>query len=176
MAAELLNSEGLQKYLDADPAFFLKAAGEAVRGFCGWHVAPSETVVGLRLPIGQKGIIMLPSMHVTAVQQVTVDGRVLQHLREYEWDPAGFITRTTPAWPREPYATVNFTHGYAELPATVAAIGYEVAQRAMDTVSVNTRNFGAGPNTVTLASLGIELTDTQRTRLTEGGYAMPGVR
>lgn len=175
MVAELLNEPGLEKYRNADEAFFLKAAGEAIRDFCGWHVAPSETVVGLRVPIGQKGIILLKTLHLTAVTAISVDGRVLD-VTEYDWEPAGFITRRVASWPRDPVATVDFTHGYPALPATVAAIGYELAQRAIDTVSVNTKQFGAGPNTVSLAALGIELTKNQETRLLQGGYSLPGVR
>lgn len=175
MVAELLDSIGLEKYRAADEAFFLKAAGEAIRDFCGWHVAPSEVVVGARISMGEKGIIILPSLHVTAVSGVTVDGRLLDYPGEYDWEPAGLITRRTASWPREPVALVDYTHGYPELPATVAAIGYELAQRAIDTVSVNTKQFGAGPNTVSLAALGIELTENQQTRLLNGGYALPGV-
>lgn len=174
MVAELLNSEGLQSYRDADEAFFLKAAGEAIREACGWHVSPVETVTK-QVRVGERGIIILPSLHVTAVSSLVVDGRQLGYPDEYEWETCGVISRRMASWPRNPMATVTFTHGWAELPATVAAIGYELAQRAMDTVSVNTKQFGAGPNTVSLAALGIELTPNQKTRLSEGGYAIQGV-
>jgi hypothetical protein len=171
VVAELLDQPGLEEYRNADEAFFLKAAGEAIRDFCGWHIAPSDTVTGARIPVGQRGIIMLPSLHVTAVTAVTVDDRVLVYPDEYEWESAGFITCR---WGT--VAVVDYERGHPELPATVEAIGYELAQRAIDTVSVNTRQFGAGPNTISLAALGIELTDNQQRRLLEGGYAMPGVR
>lgn len=176
MVADLLDRPGLEKYRSADEDFFLKAAGEAIRDFCHWHVAPSVTMIGERIPMGQKGMFLLPSLYVTAVQQVVVDDRVLTYPEEYDWDSTGVISRRVVSWPRDPVAVVNYVHGYPTLPPTVAAIGYELAQRAIDTVAVNTKQFGAGPNTVSLAALGIELTDNQQNRLLNGGYVIPGVR
>lgn len=174
MAADFLTSAGLEKYRDGDEAFYLGAAVDEIRSFCGWHIAPLETVTQ-RVRCGERGIIMLRTLQLASVASVQVDGRVLDP-SEYEPDPAGFITRRVPAWPRDPNVLVTYTHGYETLPRNVELIGYELVQRALDTVGGNTKDYGAGPYRVSLRSLGVELDDSQRTRLVQGGYALPGVR
>jgi len=69
--ADLLDPNGLQQFATSDQAFFLAAAGSAIRDFCGWHIAPSVAITDQTIPCGERGLITLPSLHVTAIDALT---------------------------------------------------------------------------------------------------------
>lgn len=179
---QLLSSGDLTSFQASDPNWFLIAAGETIRNQCQWHIAPSITVTD-ECPIQPDGTIMLPSLYVTSVASVTVDGVELDP-SSYEPHTAGYIQRNRcsyfqwPLWPLESdspfreypsplarYATVTYTHGYDTLPAQVAAVGMELANRAMELPSGVATQISSGPYTIGLGALGIVLTDDQRRRL-----------
>lgn len=146
------------RYKKDDPEYFLRAAGQLIRTFVGWHIYPNRTETRHKLQVGNRGVIMLPSRHVTNVEQVTVcrggehdAGHTLQP-DEYLWHEAGWIERKgqtfyNDGWAagayyygNDPYylpvsepghALVTFTHGYADLPDDVKEIAFEVAEQAM---------------------------------------------
>src|SRR5579884_3568379 len=146
----LLNSDDLASFQASDPDWFLEAAGETVRwDICQWHIAPSITVTE-SIPIQPDGTIMLPSLYVTDVESITLNGLTLDP-NTYELHQCGYIKRFTqdyfqwPLWPLENdrpfrefpsplarHATVTYTHGYPELPAPVKAVAFEIATRAME--------------------------------------------
>jgi hypothetical protein len=184
--ADLLDPTGLQGFATADQTFFLQAAGQMIRAFCGWHIAPSISVTNERTEVGHDGIITLPSLHVTAVDSVVVEGRTLTPppvdgqvpvagapLPEYDWQPNGVIELRR-RWPlllgwHHHQATVTYASGYDEPPPEVAAIGYEIALQAMSRPGANARDVGAGPYRVTLLKLGVSLDADQKSRLYEAG-------
>lgn len=171
MIPDLLSTSGLEAYRDGDEAFFLRAAGQEIRDFCGWHVAPSVTVTESH-DIA-RGLIVLPTLHLTGVASIGLDDHQLPD-DEYSWGSGGGIeVHTVGYWPA---ALVTYTHGHQAVPDNVATIGYELAQRALDTVGGNTKDFGAGPYRISLRSLGVELDPSQRRRLAANGYQLPGVR
>ena len=128
-----------------DAARLLQAEG-IVRGYCSWHIAPSRadsvTVRG-----NGSAVITLRSLHVTDVTSVTCDGTLLDS-SNYAWSEAGVLTRLCGDgtlshhrggwWESE--IVVEFTHGYAEVPAEVTGIVQAIAQRAAD-------NPGSRPRT-----------------------------
>ncbi|MFD7247780.1 hypothetical protein ACFV6Y_38265 [Streptomyces massasporeus] len=161
------------KFEAGDPEFFVTAAEAEVRKHCGWHIAPSLTVTDGRYRVGERGLVMLPSLHITEVASVTVDGRVLDE-DEYDWEPCGFITRRLPSWPIDPYVRVTFTHGYAECPADVAAVVFELASKAIELPASPARDVTAGPFRLTLGtSLGVSLSRDQQNRL--ASYRIHGI-
>lgn len=181
-AAQLLSTEDLTKFQASDPDWFLNAAGETVRSYCQWHIAPSINVTDL-VPVQPDGTIMLPSLYVTGISRIKLDGVVLDPMT-YRWDKAGYIRGYRhnyfqwPLWPLQSdqpfheypsplarHAEVTYTHGYPTLPATVKAVGLELAARAMELPAGVATDLSAGPNTITLGALGIVLTDEQRRRL-----------
>lgn len=181
-APQLLSSEDLTSFQASDQDWFLQKAGEVVRAFCQWHIAPSITET-IWTPISPDGTIMLPSLNVTGVDSVSIDGVVLD-TTSYRWHQAGYIRRHRrqyaewPLWPLESdqpfreypsplaqYAHVDYTHGYTTLPDVVAAVGLELASRAMELPAGVATQLEAGPNTITLGALGLVLTDEQRRRL-----------
>ena len=138
------------KFQEQDPEWFLRVAGDTIREYCGWHIWPNIAVTDLRLPIGSKGIIMLPSRYVTDVVSVTAfprsdDPQVLDPATDYVWDQAGWIERVgSPRWGDvagyyygpDPYylpvwqagfVGVSFNHGYEVVPTTIKQVAYELA-------------------------------------------------
>lgn len=164
------------KFDAGDSEFFVEAATAAVRTYCGWHIAPSLEVIDGRYQCGERGLIMLNSLRVTAVDSVIVDGRQLE-TSEFDWDECGFITRRQASWPSDPYALVSFTHGHSECPADVAAVVFEVASKAMSLPAIPAKSFEAsgGPFRLSLsgAALGTALSDDHKDRL--ASYRLQGV-
>jgi hypothetical protein len=178
----LLNSADLQSFQASDPNWFLTAVGDTIRNFCQWHIYPSVTVTE-SIPIQPDGTIMLPSLYVTGVASVTLAGLELDPTT-YHWHQAGYIRRFRqqysewPLWPLESdkpfreypspvarHADVTYTHGYTELPPVVAAVGMELANRAMELPSGIATQISSGPYTISMGALGVVLTDDQRRRL-----------
>jgi hypothetical protein len=185
---QLLNVADLTSYLGSDQNWYLIAAGETVRwDICQWHVYPSITVTET-IPIQPDGTIMLPSLYVTGVESVAVNG-LTQDPSTYEWFQAGYIKRfhkdffQWPLWPLESdqpfrdypsplarHATVTYTHGYSTIPAAVNAVALELAARAIEQPASVATELSAGPNTIKLGPLGVVPTDEQRRRL--GPYTL----
>ena len=87
------------------------AACEAVRRYCGWHIAPavSETLT-LDGPGGT--LLRLPSARVTAVASVTNDGTAID---DPEWSAHGMIRAH--CWTEKfRGVVVELTHGYDQCP------------------------------------------------------------
>ncbi|MEC4763809.1 hypothetical protein VT930_11910 [Mycobacterium sherrisii] len=178
-------------YREDDPEYFLRAAGELIRRFVGWHLWPSRTET-VRLSVGARGVIMLPSRHVTAVEQVTLMHGEHPHTLlpdEYLWHEAGWIERRgqsywNDGWFRGPYifgsdpyylpicgpgySSVTFTHGYPDgLPADVKQIAFEVAEQAMAVRTGNVKMLEApiGFRIQASQDFGLSLNELQIARL-----------
>ncbi|MBE5453502.1 hypothetical protein E3G52_000366 [Mycobacteroides abscessus] len=182
--AELVTPADLAKFESGDPQFFLDAAEKEVRRYCGWHIAPSRREVDVRCVIGERGIIMLRSLHVTDVESVTVDDHILDR-DEYDVDEAGFITRTRTTWPRgrywpvfglpsPRYAYVTFTHGHPEVPEDVQAVILELASTGIELPASAATEATGGPFRVKFCGkAGLAMTRDQEERL--ANYRLPGI-
>jgi hypothetical protein len=184
----LLSAADLASFQASDPDWFLQAAGETVRwDVCQWHIAPSITETR-SCPIGPDGTIMLPSLHVTGVLSITLNGLLLDP-SAYHWHQVGYIKHHRqqffqwPLWPLESdepfreypsplarHAQVTFTHGYPELPMPVKAVALELATRAMEMPSGVANQIQSGPYSIGLGALGVVPSDEQRRRL--GPYTL----
>ncbi|AMQ66951.1 MULTISPECIES: hypothetical protein [Mycolicibacterium] len=166
MALELVKDTDLAKLEDGDDAeFFLTAAESAVRDYCGWHIAPSRTETNKRVQAGQRGLLILDTMHLTDVAKVEVDGRELDP-EDYEWEACGVIHRRTPSWPVDPWVTVTFTHGYEECPPNVAMVVLELAALAKEMPTSPAKDVYAGPFRMSLSGqLGASMNLDQKSRL-----------
>ena len=60
---------------EIEPA--LKAAQEAIRNYCGWHISPSLKCTFTDDTLPRKRVIQLPATHVASVTSVTVDGQAV---------------------------------------------------------------------------------------------------
>ncbi|SKM81074.1 Uncharacterised protein [Mycobacteroides abscessus subsp. massiliense] len=182
--SELVTTADLAKFESGDQQFFLDAAEATVRAWCGWHIAPSRREEELPCTVGQLGTILLPSLHVTDVETVTVEDLTLDPA-DYDWDPAGFIHRNTVSWPRRYYwpvygypsrrnAKVTFTHGYPEVPDDVKTVILELASKAIELPTSIASEVDGGPFKIKLrGDVGTALTESQRSRLVN--YQIKGI-
>lgn len=185
------DSDDWGRYLRDDPEYFLRAAGQLIRVFCGWNIFPNRTETVGKLPVGARGVIMLPSRHVTNVEQVTLYHGEHPHTLQpddYLWHEAGYIERKglsywNDGWERGAYvlgsdpfyntvtepghASVTFTHGFPELPADVKQIAFEVAEQAMAIRTGNIKMLEApiGFRIQTSQNAGLSLNELQIARL-----------
>jgi hypothetical protein len=94
----------------------LKGVTNAIRRWCGWHIALSRTEdLVLDGPGGRQ--FELPSKYVTAVNSVTETSTAID-AAGYSWSQLGTLRRSDHQWwTRELRGlTVNLTHGYSEVP------------------------------------------------------------
>jgi hypothetical protein len=143
----------------ADDATILLQAEGIVRDFCGWVIAPPETVT---VVVESRGgcTLLLPSAFVTDVVSVTVvDGA---ELTGYRLTGAGILADIHfPCGPIE----VEFTHGYAadEVPPAVTRVVQAVAQRIKGRAALGgLKSRQVGPF---MESYGVELDNAERAML-----------
>lgn len=113
----------------------LDAASAAVRGYCGWHIAPSLTET-LTLDGSGGQVQTLPTLHLTDVTEVLQNGTAVD-LATVQWSAAGYLWRpcawSTPGCIGAPLlrgVTVAIVHGYTPVPAELVAVVCSVAARA----------------------------------------------
>lgn len=116
--------------LTPDETDRLLQAEALVRSHCGWHIAPSRTET-MTLPASDGATLLLPSLMVTAVASVTIDGTALT-ADEYTWTAAGVLKRSMGWCWGSGTVVVAFTHGYDLAPPEVTAVVQAAAQRALD--------------------------------------------
>ncbi|WP_341266968.1 hypothetical protein [Gordonia malaquae] len=92
---------------------------EAIRGWCGWHIAPSYSEKVVVDNVGNK-VVHLPTMHLTDVEKVEdYDGHELSGIR---FSQDGMLHREA-GWPKGFQAiSASVTHGLDSAPADVIAV------------------------------------------------------
>ncbi|WP_018350951.1 hypothetical protein [Longispora albida] len=109
----------------ANAAALLLVASTEVRGYCGWNIS-AEPDASAVLDGDGSMILLLPTLLLTAVHTVKVDGIPVT---DYEWSAAGVLRRRA-GWPDQFRAVeVTFGHGYDPVPDDVAAMVVSVAAR-----------------------------------------------
>lgn len=185
-----------ERYRNDDPEYFLRAAGRTIRKFVGWHISPNICENLEKLRVGSRGIVMLPSRFVTAVDHLAIrnnapDGHHRElHPGQYTWYESGSIQLKGFAWwqdwfmpayyyGNDPYylpvtepgmASCRFWHGYEILPEDIKAVAFELAEQAM-TVRTGNAKLLEGPGGYRLQTsqnFGVSLNPEQKDRL--GNY------
>lgn len=167
---DLLSPTDFAKFNAKDQTWFLQTAGSVVRERCGWHIAPNLARTGVICQVGNAGVIMLPSLHVTSVQAVRVNGITIA-ATDYTVHQSGWLH-----WHRmscAPYmnpgvkrvASVDFTHGFTTLPKTVAEVGHELAATALEKAAGIVTDITRGPTRYKFKEFGFVLSDDQKDRL-----------
>lgn len=136
----LLVAEDLQDFQAGDVDLNLAAAITAVRGYCGWHIAPERTEDLVLEATG--GRVILPTLKATAVT-VEADGSTVD-AADYELEP-GYLRLKYRACGE---LTVTLTHGYTELPADIKRVMLSMADAGA--TGVGGRLKSAGPFTYEL--------------------------
>lgn len=71
----------------------LKAASQAIRNYCGWHICPSMACTAN--PEGGAVVARLPAVYVSAISKITENGTVLT-TDGYQWRKDGLVKRSFP--------------------------------------------------------------------------------
>jgi hypothetical protein len=187
-------------YQSDDPDWFLRAAGRTIRKYVGWHIYPNIQETRHKIRTGSRGIIMLPSRHVTEVDKLFI--RMSEDLPpqwvakdDYIWHQAGYIERRgwayytgwyyagyyygndpyyLPVW-ETGFATCTFWHGYTTLPEDVKEVAFELAEQSMTVRAGNVKMLEApgGYKAQTSQNFGLSLNPEQKNRL--ASYRVGGV-
>lgn len=166
MTEPLLSPTDYAKFKAKDETWFLGAAGETIRDYCEWHIAPIRSFINVRAKIGSKGIIMLPTLNLVSVEALRLNGAVLTS-DVWEADPAGFLVYHGYAG-RRAYGhpvSVDITHGFEELPMAVAEVGFELTGRTVEKPSGVVKHMTRGPTDIDFLEFGAVLSDDQKARL-----------
>ncbi|TFD58037.1 hypothetical protein E3T43_07260 [Cryobacterium sp. Hh7] len=123
-----------------DQAFWLKAANQTVRSYCGWHVAPIITE-SITLDGNGSKTLLLPSKRVTDVVSVLNDGiDVTATVRKSE---KGMLELTRGCWSDELGAIeVTFTHGYEAADDVAGVIAALVSRAASSPAGIAAQAVG----------------------------------
>jgi hypothetical protein len=112
-----------------DASTWLAAAQKSVRSYCGWHIAPNLEQ-DITLDGDGTKTLLLPSMHVTDVASVLVDGKDL--VGEIDWSAKGIVQLRRGVFPdRLGSIKVRLRHGFdvGEV-ADVSSMILRIAKRA----------------------------------------------
>lgn len=161
---------------DGVDEFGWRAAVAAVRGYCGWHIAPSVTET-LTVDGPGTGMLLLPTLHLTAVSAVNNDGEAVPEFDKLQWTERGAIRQNARYWSsswRGVEATV--THGYEDFPADVLAVIRDMA-KSVDRIGASA--LTSGPHQVQFGVTGagvqagaVGMSDLQKMVLDR--YRIPG--
>jgi len=145
----------------------LKAASQAVRNCCGWHVSPSMKCKAR--PHGGSALTRLPAAYVSKITSVKEEGTVLTD-SDYEWREDGLLRKTDKTWTdRWNGIEVEYDAGYdpeavPDLAETVSAIAAGVLSVASGVTSESADGVTISYSS-SAASIAASLTSQQRSAL-----------
>ena len=186
-----LLANDFQSFKTKDETWFLSVAADVVREYCGWHICPvvSDTLVPCE--IGNRNIIMLPSLNVVSIEELAWwDGTLIPEdcyevhpsgwLELRGWYPAGaggFVApraiQTGLRGIQNRWVRVNFTHGFESVPKPVSEVLFELAAKTMEKPAGIVSDLTSGPYRFKFNEFGAVLSEEQRHRL--GPYCIERV-
>lgn len=129
----------MTEFGQADP---VEAATQAIRDYCGWHVAPAQQDT-LILDGTGTDTILLPSRLVVDVVSVKVRGEELAQ-SAYEWSTIGALRRLGGVWPSA-YRSIEviLEHGFTDMSVLADVVQSIAARVRMDpTGAVSSQRAG----------------------------------
>ncbi len=161
----LLLQEDFTKFQTKDEQWFLDAVASTIVSFCGWHIAPVDVNTDYVAPVGGKGIVLLPSLHLTSVEELRLNGNVVDPAM-YDVHLEGWVQfRGFLKPPRNCYVSVDFTSGYEETPKVVSEVGFELAATVVEKASGVVSELTRGPTSFKFKDFGVVLSPDQEARL-----------
>jgi len=143
-----------------DPQFWLDAANESVRSFCGWHVAPVITQT-LRLDGSGGHTLLLPSRRLLNVVSCTSDG--VDVLNRIDPSTAGMVQLRDGRWSsRLGGVTITIEHGHETAPDVAGVIASAAARGPMP---AGIAQQSVGPASVRYGSVAIPLLAEEKATL-----------
>lgn len=147
----------------------LKAASQAVRNYCGWHICPSLECMAR--PEGGGVLTRLPAAYVSDIKSVRENGEELEADTEYEWREDGLLKRSKPGKWAEKWRSIEVSYmaGFdseavpdleetiCTIAAGVLSVASGVASESSDGVSISYSSSAS--------SIAASLTSQQRSAL-----------
>lgn len=147
----------------------LKAASQAVRNYCGWHISPSLDCRAH--PEGGGILTRLPAAYVSDVKKVVEDGRELEAGTEYEWREDGLLKRSCPGKWAEKWMSIEVSYeagfdseAVPDLEETICAITAGVLSVASGVTSESADGVSISYSS-SASSIAASLTSQQRSAL-----------
>src|SRR5262245_30274167 len=115
--SSLVDPSELAQYQAGDPALLLAHAEGLVRGYCGWHIAPSRNELMHVDGTGTRELY-LPTLHLTDVFYIADNSQVID-LADIDWWHYGRVRRYDGGFgevcwtARKQAVEVEVEHGYS---------------------------------------------------------------
>lgn len=133
-------TKGLISPTDERAQLVLDGATEAIRRYCGWNIAPAESVTATLDGGGRE--LYLPSLKVNSITSLTADG-VAQQVTDFEWSRISGNLRHKGGCGYFPERwggyVVVFNSGYEAVPADLKQIVLQVSAMALSSPTGATR-------------------------------------
>lgn len=127
--SDFVTTGDLDDYQSGDADTLIEQAQSAIRSYCGWHIAPLIEDVEVVLDGRGTRHLWLPSLHVTAVSEITDETTTLTS-EDYDWSASGYVERRNGYWSERPrQVRVTFSHGYEVVPPDLIGIAVARATR-----------------------------------------------
>ena len=104
------------------------AASGFVRDSCHWHIWPQISDTRKVRPAGGE-LLVLPTLMLVSVESITVNGTSLDPDAVTAWEYGVLERMDGRCWPTHGVVTVDFTHGYQGVPASIRAVCQSIAKR-----------------------------------------------
>lgn len=118
------------RYAGQDVQSQINAAQDAIRDYCGWHIATNLKCTYTDDSLPRKRLIQLPALMVTGIESATVDGREVS----FRFKPNGLARLDIPTyWDEWNAIEVTYNAGFTEVPAVIKDI---IAHRAEHALAV----------------------------------------
>lgn len=161
----LLTPADFVKFQTKDQQWYLDMVAETITDHCQWNIAPPLSIVNYVATVGGKGIILLPSLHLTSVEALRLHGNVVDptlytvHLGGWV-QFNGFLKP-----PRNLSVSIDFTSGFDETPKAVAEVGFELTATVLEQASGVVTELTRGPTQFKFKEFGVVLSPGQAERL-----------
>lgn len=161
----LLLEADFNKFQTKDTQWYLDMVAETITDYCQWNIAPPKAITDYVATVGGKGIVLLPSLHLTSVGALRLNGNVVDpvmytvHLEGWV-QFNGFLKP-----PRNLSVTVDFTSGFNETPKAVSEVGFELAATVLEKASGIVTELTRGPTQFKFKEFGVVLSPGQEERL-----------
>jgi len=147
----------------------LKAASQAVRNYCGWHICPSLECMAR--PEGGGILTRLPAAYVSDIKSVKENGEELEVDTEYEWREDGLLKRSKPGKWAEKWRSIEVSYmagfdseAVPDLEETICAIAAGVLSVASGVTSESSDGVSISYSS-SASSIAASLTSQQRSAL-----------
>ncbi|HEY1175480.1 MAG TPA: hypothetical protein VGF17_04930 [Phytomonospora sp.] len=136
----------------AAAADVVTGVGDAIRAYCGWHIAPSraETLRTRGTGTGELYLSTMKLTDVTAIRDVTFPGAPVE-VTGFRFQDDGVIYGAT-VFPRGRRYEVDVVHGYDQMPPEIASTAAALVAGSLGKTTVRQKTLGPGSVTYETAS------------------------